>query len=83
VSTLESENVEFKYEECDVIEFSKQLLLSLNFADSSENHFRFVRLWSVTWLRWKYSTCNKLSQSAFKADKFTKQGTITLEGQRE
>ena len=80
VSTLESENVEFKYQECDVIEFSKQLLLSLNFADSSENHFRFasslesyVAKVEVQYLQ--QVILNLLSN----ADKFTKQGTITLE----
>ncbi|WP_448790500.1 ATP-binding protein [Bacteroides graminisolvens] len=80
VSTLESENVEFKYQECDVVEFCKQLLLSLNFADSSENHFRFasslesyVAKVEVQYLQ--QVILNLLSN----ADKFTKQGTITLE----
>lgn len=80
VSTLESENVEFKYQECDVVEFCNQLLLSLNFADSSENHFRFasslesyVAKVEVQYLQ--QVILNLLSN----ADKFTKQGTITLE----
>ncbi|MEZ5005390.1 MAG: hypothetical protein R2738_04125 [Bacteroides graminisolvens] len=43
VSTLESENVEFKYQECYVIEFLVSCAITFSqLADSSENHFRFA-----------------------------------------
>lgn len=79
ISRLETGKVTFAYEECDVIQLSKQVISTMEYSRKTNNKFVF----DTAWDRFILETDNQRLQQVLinllsNASKFTSDGTITL-----